>query len=208
RRAQADIRTELPNFSAEAVQGSSIDIFHKNPEQERRMLAGLTEARNTQMVLGSKTFRLTINPVLTAGGERIGTVFEWIDRTDEVKTENETNDMLTAVLGGNLGKRIDIAGKSGFFELLGRGMNHMADNMQEIISKVEVSSREVHTAAQEISAGNADLSQRTEQQSASLEETASSMEQITATVKQNADNANQANQLANAAREQAQNGGA
>ncbi len=208
RRAQADIRTQVPNFSADAVIGASMDIFHENPEQNRRVFAGLTEAHSTQIVLGGKTFRLTVNPVLAARSERIGTVTEWIDRTDEVRTENETNDMLTAVLGGNLGQRIDLEGKSGFFEVLGRGMNRLAANMQELIGRVKVSSREVHTAAQEISAGNANLSARTEQQSASLEETASSMEQITATVKQNSDNAHQASQLANAAREQAQDGGA
>ena len=132
RRAQADIRTQVPNFSVDSVIGASMDVFHENSEQNRRVFAGLTETHSTQIVLGGKTFRLTVNPVLAARSQRIGTVMEWIDRTDEVRTENEANDMLTAVLGGNLGQRIDIEGKSGFFEVLGRGMNRLAANMQEL----------------------------------------------------------------------------
>ena len=66
----------------------------------------------------------------------------------------------------------------------------------------------MQSGAEEISRGNTDLSQRTEEQASSLEETASSMEQMTSSVKQTADNAGQANQLANAARRQAEKGGA
>ena len=106
-----------------------------------------------------------------------------------------------------MSKRIDLTGKSGFFEAMSRGVNQLADNMAEVVSKVKAVAAEVHRGADEISTGNANLSQRTEEQSSSLEETASSMEEMTTTVKQNADNAGQANQLAMAARDQAEKGG-
>jgi len=115
--------------------------------------------------------------------------------------------MLTAVIGGDLTKRIDLANKAAFFEAMSRGVNQLADNMSEVVSKVKGVAAEVHRGADEISTGNANLSQRTEEQSSSLEETASSMEEMTTTVKQNADNAGQANQLAMAARDQAEKGG-
>jgi methyl-accepting chemotaxis protein len=133
---------------------------------------------------------------------------EWTDRTPEVAVEKEMQSMLAAVNGGDLGKRIDLAGKTGFFEAMTRGVNQLADNMAEVVAKVKAVASEVHRGADEISTGNANLSQRTEQQSSSLEETASSMEEMTTTVKQNADNAGQANQLAMAARDQAEKGGA
>jgi len=90
---------------------------------------------------------------------------------------------------------------------MSRGINQLADNLTETVSKVKLAAEEIHRGAQEISAGNSNLSLRTEEQAASLEETASSMEEMTTTVKQNADNAGQANQLAMAAREQAEQGG-
>ena len=116
--------------------------------------------------------------------------------------------MLSAVVAGDLGSRIELGGKTGFFEAMSRGVNQLADNMAEVVSKVKRVAADVHRGADEISAGNANLSQRTEEQSSSLEETASSMEEMTTTVKQNADNAGQANQLAIAARDQAEKGGA
>src|SRR6201999_2845929 len=103
---------------------------------------------------------------------------------------------------------IDVKAKTGFFEAMSRGVNQLADNMSEVVSKVKTVASEVRRGADEISQGNANLSQRTEEQSSSLEETASSMEEMTSTVKQNADNAGQANQLATAARDQAEKGGA
>jgi len=208
RNAEADIRKQLPGFSASAVVGANFDVFHRNPHEHSRLIASLTGPHTTQISVGGRKFRLILNPVNSQTGGRIGTVVEWADRTLELSLESEVNVVLAAVLDGDLSRRIDVAGKSGFFETLGQGMNRLVDNIQELITKVKATSRDVHSAAEELSAGNTNLSQRTEQQAASLEQTASSMEEITSTVKQNADNAHQANQLASAAREQAQAGGA
>ncbi len=79
--------------------------------------------------------------------------------------------------------------------------------LQETISAIVTSTREVSNAAGEISSSTTDLSQRTEEQAASLEETSASMEQISATVKQNAENAQQANQFASGTREVCDRGG-
>ena len=208
RSAENDLRKDLQGFSAGTVRGSSIDIFHKNPSHQRGILAELRGTHRTEIALGGRTFSLVANPVFGAGGERLGTVLEWSDRTQEIAVEKELQGMLAEVIAGNLRKRIEMAGKSGFFELLGKGVNQLADNMADLVSRVKNTAGEVFRGAEEISSGNANLSRRTEQQSSSLEETASSMEEMTSTVKQNADNAGQANQLATAARDQAEKGGA
>jgi methyl-accepting chemotaxis protein len=206
--AEADIRRDLPQFSAAHVLGASVDVLSKNPSHERRMLMDLRGTHTQQVTLGSRTFRVVANPVVDANGARAGTVFEWTDRTQEVGVEAEMQSMLSSVLAGDLEKRIVLEGKQGFFEAMSRGVNHLADNMAEVVRRVKAAASEVYRGAEEISAGNANLSQRTEEQSSSLEETASSMEEMTSTVKQNADNAGQANQLAVAARDQAEKGGA
>jgi len=207
-RNQAEIRKALPGFDASRLRGSSLDVLSTDPTQFRRLLDTLSGTEIQERVLGGCTFRIVMNPVIGGNGERIGTVVEWTDRTQEVAVEQEMQGMLTAVLGGDLQRRIRLEGKVGFFEAMSRGVNHLADNMAEIVRKVKLAAREVYRGAEEISTGNANLSQRTEEQSSSLEETASSMEEMTSTVKQNADNAGQANQLAMAAREQAEKGGA
>jgi methyl-accepting chemotaxis protein len=208
RDAEADMRKDLPHFNAASIVGASIDVLSKNPAQDRRTFSDLRSTQSMQVTLGKRTFRLIVNPVVDAAGARVGTVFEWTDRTQEVAVESDMQDMLTAVLAGDLDRRIALETKVGFFEVMSRGVNHLADNMSEVVRRVKSAAGEVYRGAEEISAGNANLSQRTEEQSSSLEETASSMEQMTSTVKQNADNAGQANQLAIAARDQAEKGGA
>ena len=206
-RNQQEIRLSLPEFEVQRLRGSSLEALATDPADERRELETLAGSRAAERDLGACTFRTVTNPVLDESGARIGTVMEWTDRTQEVAVEKEMQGMLSAVVAGDLGSRIDVTGKTGFFEAMSRGVNQLADNMAEVVSRVKGVAVEVHRGADEISAGNANLSQRTEEQSSSLEETASSMEEMTTTVKQNADNAAQANQLALAARDQAEKGG-
>jgi len=206
-RTQAEIRTSLPGFDAAHLRGGPLDVLCSESGQHR-MLETLSGSLVQDRVLGGCSFRTVSNPVVSREGERIGTVMEWSDRTPEVAVEREMQGILAAVLNGDISARIALGDKSGFFEVLARGVNQLADNMAEIVARVKDAASEVYRGAEEISQGNANLSQRTEEQSSSLEETASSMEQMTSTVKQNADNAGQANQLAVAARDQAEKGGA
>jgi len=207
RAAETDIRADLPDFKVNDLRGAHMDVFHRNPAHTSQVIERLQGAHTMQMSLGGRVFRLTLNPVISSEGERIGVVVEWVDRTLEVRMEREVQEMVAAVLQGNLARRISLDGKTGFFAGLGRDINHLADNIAEVVATVKEAAAEIHRGAQEIAAGNTNLSNRTEQQAASLEQTASSMEQMTSTVKNNADNASQASQLATAARDQAHNGG-
>jgi methyl-accepting chemotaxis protein len=206
-RVQGEIRKTLPGFDSQGLRGSSLDALSPDPARERRTLDGLTGSEVHERTLGSLTFRTVSSPVVGGKGERIGTVMEWTDRTQEVGIEKEMQTMLSAVINGDLASRIALDGKSGFFEAASRGINQLADNMAEIVALVKDAAGEVYRGSKEIANGNTNLQQRTEEQSASLEETASSMEQMTTTVRQNADNAGEANQLAVAARDQAEQGG-
>ena len=207
-RHAAEIRSSLPAFEAARLRGSSLATLAADPAGERRILDALTAERVEERTLGGLCFRTVTNSVTGERGERLGTVMEWTQRTQEVRVEEELQGVLAAVNGGDLSRRIDLTHKSGFFEALGAGVNRLAESLVEIVSRVKSAGREIALGAEEITAGNSNLSLRTEEQASSLEETASSMEEMTTTVKQNADNAAQANQLAVAARDQAEQGGA
>ena len=79
--AEADIRKDLPAFSAAKVIGTNIDSFHKNPAYQRGMLAKLAGTHETQLKVGGRIFDLIVNPVNDANGVRLGTVVEWNDAT-------------------------------------------------------------------------------------------------------------------------------
>jgi len=206
-RAQGEIRKALPSFDAHTLKGSSLDALSADQSRERLTLDSLSISEVRECTFGALTFRTVSSPVVDDRGERIGTVMEWTDRTQEMGVEKQMQTMLSGVISGNLASRIELRGKTGFFESASNSINHLADNMAEIVALVKDAAGEVYRGAQEIASGNTNLQHRTEEQSASLEETASSMEQMTATVRQNADNAGEANQLAVAARDQAERGG-
>jgi methyl-accepting chemotaxis protein len=174
----ADLRRQIPQFDPERMVGANFEV----------------------------TLRLISTPVFDGGG-RVGTVVQWIDRTDEIIAEHEIAAIVAKALEGDLAARIDPAGKQGFFKTLAEGMNSLIESVAGMIRTMSQAATEVRTGAEEISRGNMDLSQRTEEQASSLEQTAASMEEMTSMVKSNADNAAQANQLAAAARQQAERGG-
>ena len=207
RDAEHSIRKALPGFSASSMGHASLDELTSDPGRQRTQLDNLIGSHTEDRRIGDSTFRVVASSVSDDSGVRIGSVLEWHNRTTELAVENEMQSMLSAVVGGDLQRRIELRGKSGFFETTSRGVNQLADNLSELVSTVKRAVGEVNRGAEEISQGNLDLSQRTEAQASSLEETATSMEEMTSTVKQNADNASQANQLAAAARDQAEKGG-
>jgi methyl-accepting chemotaxis protein len=202
RHRAADLRKRVPSFDADQVLGGAIASLV--PEMSGKM----DGVHTADVQFGEAVLRIATNPVTDAGGQRVGVVLQWLDRTQEVAIEQEVQTTVSKAVDGDLTSRIDAAGKDGFFLTLASGMNRLLDNVSEVVRTMSTAASELKTGAEEISRGNTSLSQRTEEQASSLEETASSMEQMTSTVRQTADNASQANQLASAAREQAERGGA
>jgi methyl-accepting chemotaxis protein len=206
-RTQDQIRRTLPGFSATALLGSTLDLLSTDPPRQSRLLQQLDGSQAQELKLGECTFRTVVSPVISRDGQRIGTVMEWTERTPEVAVESQMQAMLQAVIGGDLTQRLSLDGKSGFFEVLARAVNQLADNMVEIVATVKIAAQDVYRGAEGISQGNVNLSQRTVELSASLETTAASVERVTATVRQNAQSAGRASALAMTASDQAENGG-
>ncbi|MDT0618274.1 methyl-accepting chemotaxis protein [Salinisphaera sp. P385] len=123
--AESDIRKDLPQFSMGKVMGATIDIFHKNPDHQRRMLENLTGTHRAEIGVGGRTFNLTVNPITDEDGTRLGTVVEWQDRTAEVAVESEVNEIVEAAVNGEFSRRIALDDKDGFFERLARGVNDL-----------------------------------------------------------------------------------
>jgi methyl-accepting chemotaxis protein len=86
-------------------------------------------------------------------------------------------------------------------------MEHMRDNLSQLVAQVRADTEMIASASSQIASGNLDLSARTEQQASSLQETAAAMEELTTTVQQNADHAARANTLASQASTMAGKGG-
>lgn len=69
-------------FDADKLEGRNIDVFHKNPAHQRKLLAELQDTYRSDIKLGTLHFELTVNPVIDAKGNRLGTTLEWLDITE------------------------------------------------------------------------------------------------------------------------------
>ena len=76
--AESDLKKELPRFDMSTLVGANIDIFHKNPAHQRKMLAALKSQHRATINVGSRAFDLIVTP-LTQGEKITGFVVEWAD---------------------------------------------------------------------------------------------------------------------------------
>jgi len=136
RNAQSDIRKDLPQFDADKLIGQNIDIFHKNPAHQQRMLAALTGTHQGRIKVGGRTFDLTVNPAVNGVGERVGTVVEWADRTEQLRLEAEVIQLVEAASTKGFTERVDLNGRNGFIKELGTAINSMSDQCQSMTGEI------------------------------------------------------------------------
>jgi len=125
--AESDVRKVLPNFNATRLLGSNMDQFHKRPEHQKSLLASFTNTHTAQIQVGVRTFRLIANPIINGDGQRLGSVVEWADRTDEVAAQKDVNALVDSAINGELSKRISLDGKNGFTHDIAEKINQMLD---------------------------------------------------------------------------------
>jgi len=145
RKAESDIRSDLPEFSADRLLGANFDTFHKDPSHQRSMLSSLKETFRGKIVVGGRTFKLVANPVNGEQGERLGTVVEWEDITDQLVAEREIEQLIAKASKGDLEQRLDIEIYEGFMKNIATGVNQMLDAVVEPIME----SKRVLTAMSE-----------------------------------------------------------
>jgi methyl-accepting chemotaxis protein len=125
--AETDLRKVLPNFNSSRLLGSNMDQFHKHPEHQKGLLANFTSTHRAQIKVGARTFQLVANPIINDLGQRLGSVVEWADRTEEVAAQQDVNTLVEAAIAGQLSKRISLDDKNGFTRDIAEKINQMLD---------------------------------------------------------------------------------
>ena len=87
--AEVDLREQLPHFNADDIFGRNIDVFHANPSHQRELLANLEGTFSSELQVGSRTFRIIANPVISEDSVHLGTVVEWADLTAQRAAERQ-----------------------------------------------------------------------------------------------------------------------
>lgn len=136
RRAESDIRQQLPDFRADALRSAEFRIHALNPAFQADRLATLSEPQRSQIKLANRTFALVATPVVGGGSTRLGTVVEWLDRTGEVAIEQEIGDIIDAAVSGDFSRRISPEEKQGFFLKLTTGINSLLDANSRALEEI------------------------------------------------------------------------
>jgi methyl-accepting chemotaxis protein len=77
------------------IVGQSIDIFHKNPQHQRRMLADPKNLpHRARIAIEGEWLDLNISAVMDARGNYVGPMLTWNIITEQVKVENQTKRLI------------------------------------------------------------------------------------------------------------------
>jgi len=130
--AEADLRKVMPEFDAERLLGTGIDLFDRSPAHSRYLLEQLMTTHRFETEVAGRCFVGVVNPVFDHDGQRIGNVVEWADRTAEVAIERQVNQLLEEFRSGDLARRIEAGEGIGFLKTLCDGLNQVAGDTEAL----------------------------------------------------------------------------
>jgi len=133
--AEADIQKVMPSFAVNKLVGSNADEYHRTPDHAKNLLSHLNSTHRAEINIGGRTFRMMANPV-NHEGKRLGTVVEWLDRTEEVRIEKNVADVVSAAVKGDFSLSIGKEGKEGFFLLLADSINQLVETNASSLGEV------------------------------------------------------------------------
>jgi methyl-accepting chemotaxis protein len=88
------LQAHLP-VRANQIVGSSIDIFHKEPEHQRALLSSPEKLPSrARITLGSEVFDLLAYPIVASSGEYLGPALSWDIATDRSAAEERERETL------------------------------------------------------------------------------------------------------------------
>ncbi len=169
------IEQHLPVKAADVV-GSKIDIFHKDPEHQRRMLATDRHLpHNAKIRVGPETLDLTAVAIYDEHGKYVGPMVNWDIITERVKMADEFESSVMAIASV-------VSSSSTELEASAQGM--------------AASSEETTRQAQAVAAAS-------EQATRNVQTVASSAEELTASIREIAGRVQDASSISQAAVRQA-----
>ncbi len=123
-----ELRKVVPDFDPDKIIGSAMDLFHKNPAHQRKVMDSLTAPHQTQISAGDAKLNLVVTPVIDQHGRRSGTVVEWRNVTMEKAIEAEIDQVVKAAVAGDFSQRLPLEGKKEFMLNLATAMNSLGEN--------------------------------------------------------------------------------
>ena len=132
-----EIRSVIPHFSAAEIVGKNVDIFHNKPAVQQKIIKELSSTKKTDIVFGDCLFEMSINPVVLDSGERVGTIVEWSDHTEERNSERAVQELIDAAAHGDLSRRIENNTSNSSYHTLNTSINQLMELNDQAVSEVQ-----------------------------------------------------------------------
>jgi methyl-accepting chemotaxis protein len=94
----------------------------------------LTSTVKSSFIIAGRHVTVAASPVINESGHRLGTVVECLDRTHEIKIENEIKTIVDAVKNGELSHRLITSDKTGFFQTLSATINDLTAVIEDVLT--------------------------------------------------------------------------
>ncbi len=198
--SRATLKTieHLMPIRADQVLGASIDIFHKDPAHQRRILR---DPRNlphqAHIQLGPETLDLRASAIYSAQGEYLGPMVSWSVITKQLETEQQVQEatareqraaeelrlkvdamlqVVNAAASGDLTREVTVRGTD--------AIGQMGEALERFITDLRGSMRAIGGNASALAAASEELTAVSQQMSANAEETSAQANVVSAASEQ------------------------
>jgi methyl-accepting chemotaxis protein len=94
---EQDIRRDLPHFTARNVVGQSIDLFHKNPAHQRKLMDKMKTPMDGAFTVGGKRLAFRATPSFDEAGALAMIFVEWQDQTELHVTRFKNEKLISEI---------------------------------------------------------------------------------------------------------------
>jgi len=130
------MQQRVPGFLVANLRNHALVDFFDDESMKSAYRGEIAETRQLDVQMCGRILRVTATPVRDSRGQYLGRASQWIDRTLEVAVENEVADIVGAAARGDFSRRVDEAGKQGFFLRLASDLNTLLQTSQLSLDEV------------------------------------------------------------------------
>jgi methyl-accepting chemotaxis protein len=192
------------------IDGSVLDIFHKHPEHQRRLMAdpsNLPHRANIQV--GPETLDLLVTAIYDLDGNYVGAMATWEIITERLAVLDAILSTIQAVASGDLTMEVTLTGEDVFGQMAD-GLRELLKSLRESIAPIAGNAnalaatseqlmqvaQQMGVAAEETTAQSNVVSAASEEVSTNVSTVASATEEMGASIKEIARNASEAAEVA------------
>jgi methyl-accepting chemotaxis protein len=142
---------------ADQVLGQCVDIFHKNPSHQRRILGDPNNLPHSAKIkLGDETLDLNVSAISSKSGEYLGPMVSWSVVTEQIRLAEKVSNVVEAVSSAATELRATAESMSASAEETSRQSTAVASAAEQATTNVQT----VASAAEELSSSIAEISRQ------------------------------------------------